>query len=340
MKTLRFALAGAGYWARPQLAGWRELAGVECVAVYNRTRSRAEALSREFGIAAVYDSVEEMLDQESLDFLDVVTSVETHAQLVCQAAARRLAVVCQKPLAVSLAEAEEMVACCRAAGVPLLVNENWRWQKPLRHLQEALQSGAIGRVFRARLDYCNSYPVFDNQPFLRELDQFILTDVGTHLLDAVRFLFGEAVALTCRTHRVTPGIRGEDAATVLLDMVSGATVSCNLSYASRLEHDRFPETFVLVEGALGSIELGPDYWLRVTTRAGTHSRRFPPPYYPWVDPRLAVVQASIVDCQRDLLDALRTGVPAATHADDNLKTLKLVFGAYDAAASGNVVRLT
>lgn len=332
-------MAGAGYWARPQLAGWRELDGVECVAVYNRTRSRAEALAREFGIPVVHDSVEAMLDGESPDFLDIVTSVETHAPLVFQAAARGLPVICQKPLAVSLREAEEMLARCHAAGVPLLVNENWRWQTPLRRLHEVLQSGTIGRVFRARVDYCNSYPVFDNQPFLRDLEQFILTDVGTHLLDAARFLFGEAVALTCRTHRVSPGIRGEDVATVLLDMASGATVTCNLSYASRLEHDRFPETMALVEGDRGAAELGPDYWLRVTTAEGTHARRCPPPHYPWVDPRLAVVQASIVDCQRDLLNALRSGAPAATRAEDNLQTLRLVFGAYESAASGHLIRL-
>ena len=339
MKTLRFAIAGAGYWSRPQLAGWRELTGVECVAIYNRTRSKAETLAREFAVPAVYDSVEELLEGESLDFLDIITSVETHAPLVFQAADRRLPVVCQKPLAVSLAEAEQMIARCRAAGVPLLVNENWRWQTPLRELHRVLVAGTIGGVFRARLDYCNSYPVFENQPFLRELEQFILTDVGTHLLDAARFLFGEAVALTCRTHQVNRGIRGEDAATVLLDMASGATVTCNLSYASRLEHDQFPETFALLEGERGSIELGPDYWLRVTTQDGTHARRCPPPYYGWVDPRLAVVQASIVDCQRDLLNALRTGAPAATDANDNLRTLKLVFAAYDSAASGDRIRL-
>ena len=43
-----------------------------------------------------------------------------------------------------------------------------------------------------------------------------------------------------------------------------------MSYASRVEHDRFPETYVLVEGERGSVELGPDYWIRVTTAQGTH----------------------------------------------------------------------
>jgi predicted dehydrogenase len=59
--TLRFAIAGTGFWSRFQLAAWRELKGAECVALYNRTRGKAEALAREFGIPAVYDDAGEML---------------------------------------------------------------------------------------------------------------------------------------------------------------------------------------------------------------------------------------------------------------------------------------
>lgn len=53
-----------------------------------------------------------------------------------------------------------------------------------------------------------------------------------------------------------------------------------LSYASKVEHDRFPETFVLIEGEKGSIELGPDYWLKTTTGEGTLAVRIEPPFYP------------------------------------------------------------
>jgi 4-hydroxy-3-polyprenylbenzoate decarboxylase len=96
-----------------------------------------------------------------------------------------------------------------------------------------------GTPFRARIDYCNSFPVFDNQPFLKELTEFILTDIGTHILDTARFLFGDVETLFCRTYRVHADIQGEDVATVMLGHVDGATVTCEMSYASRVEHDRF-----------------------------------------------------------------------------------------------------
>ena len=339
MVELRFAVLGTGFWARYQLAGWRELPGARCVALWNRTRSKAEALAAEFGVPAVYDEPARLLAAEKPDFVDIITDVDTHRRFVELAAANRIPVVCQKPLAPTPGDAEAMVAACRAAGVPLLVNENWRWQTPLRELRRIISAGEIGRVFRARIDYCNSFPVFDNQPFLKTVEQFIIADMGSHILDVARSLFGEATALNCRTCRVREDIRGEDVATVLLQMRSGATVTCNLSYASRVEHDRFPETYVFVEGTEGSVELAPDFWIRATTRNGTTARRYPPPFYSWADPRYAVVHASIVDCQRDLLRHLSGQGGAETTGDDNLKTVRLVAAAYASAAAGVTVPL-
>lgn len=344
MAPLRFAILGAGFWSHFQLAGWRELEGIECVAVYNRTRSKAEALARDFAVPAVYDDAEALLDQESLDFVDIITDVDTHSRFVHLAAQRGLPVICQKPMAPDLATAEQMVATCQAAGVPFLIHENWRWQTPIRAFKAALDSGRIGTPFRARIHYCSSFPVFDNQPALRELDQFILSDMGSHLFDAARFLFGEAHSLYCQTRHVHrdlkhEAVRGEDVATVLLSMDNDLTLTVEMSYASRTEIERFPETYIYVEGSAGFLELGPDFHLRETTAAGTHIRRVPPPRYAWADPAYDVVHSSIVACNADLLAALRGDHPAETTGEDNLKTVRLVFGSYTSAATGQAITL-
>ena len=339
MKDLRFAILGTGFWARYQLAAWREVHGARCIALYNRTPEKAHALAKEFGISTVYDSAEKLLEEEKPDFIDIITDASTHSRFVHLAAARRIPVICQKPMAPSIEEAEQMVSVCAGAGVPFSIHENWRWQAPIRALKQVLGSGGIGPIFRARIDYCNSFPVFDNQPFLRTLEHFIIADMGSHILDVARFLFGEATRVYCETHRVHRDIQGEDAASVMMQMRSGATVTCNLSYASILEQDRFPEAFMLIEGENGSVELAPDYWLRVTTKLGTQSRRCPPPFYAWADPRYALVHSSIVACHTDLLNALRNNTAPETSADDNLKTLRLVDSAYQSAAKGQAVQL-
>lgn len=337
MADLRFAILGTGFWARYQLAAWREVPGARCVALYNRTVAKAEALAREFGVPAVYSDPEELVRREQPDFLDIITDVGSHRRLVELAAAHRTPVICQKPLAPTLADARAMLAACHQAGVPLFVHENWRWQAPLRALKQVLDEGRIGRIFRARITYSNSFPVFDNQPFLKEAEQFILADIGTHILDSARMLFGEARSLYCHTTRVHPDIKGEDVATVMLGMVSGASVTCEMSYASRVEHDRFPETYVLVEGDQGAVELAPDYWIRVTTATGMLAKRFPPPFYAWADPRYALAQVAGVACNANLLAALCGKQPAETTGEDNLKTLELVFGAYNSARTGQAI---
>jgi predicted dehydrogenase len=330
---------GAGFWSRFQLAGWRELEGARCVALYNRTVSKAEALAKEFGVPAVYGDPEELLRKEKLDFVDIVTHPDTHCALVKLAAARSLPVICQKPMALSLAEAEAMVEACRRAGVPMFVNENFRWQTPIRAARDALKQGRIGRPFRARIQFNFSYPVFDNQPFLRETERFILTDVGSHLLDVARLFFGEAQSLYCHTARIHPDIKGEDVATVMMRMEEGATVLCEMSYATRGEREKYPQTLMFIEAEQGSLELEPDFWLRVTTKDGTHARRIPPRRYAWADPDFDVAHASIVACQENLLAGLRGSAAAETTGEDNLRTMRLVFSSYESAETGRIIKI-
>jgi predicted dehydrogenase len=340
MNNLRFAVLGAGFWSRYQLAAWREVGGAECVAVCDAVRAKAEARAREFSVPRVYESAAELLRQERLDFVDIISSPDTHRELVHLAAQHQIPVICQKPMAPSLADAERMVEVCRDAAVPFFVHENWRWQTPLRRLKQVLDEGQIGTPFRARLDMISGFRVFINQPFLRELEQFILSDLGTHILDVARFLCGEAQSLYCQIQRIHKDIKGEDVATVLMKMGGQTTMLVEMAYAENaLERERFPETFAFVEGDKGSVELAPDFWIRVTTQAGTWARRCPPPRYAWADPAYDVVQASMVPCLANLLQALRGHGPAETTAEDNLKTLRLVFAAYESARTGQVVCL-
>lgn len=334
---MRYAVVGAGFWVPFQIHGWLEVGAPPPVAICNRTRPKAEALAARFGIPNVYESLEEMLDRERLDFLDVATGVEAHAEAVFAAVDRRLPVVCQKPMGVDLAEARRMVQAAGEANVPFFVNENWRYQAPMRSLKRLLDRGAIGKPFRARLMFNTSFPVFVNQPALARLPQFILTDVGSHVLDCARCFFGEANSLYATTYRVND-IVGEDVATVVMAMDGCPTVTVELSYGSRLPEERFPETFAVIEGTEGSLDLRRGGRIRWTRDKGTEEIHAPSANYPWLDPAYEVVHASIVECQRDLYHALTTGATPETVAHDNLRTVELVFAAYRSADEGRLLR--
>ena len=341
MNDLRFAVFGAGFWTKFQLSGWQEIPGARCVAIYNRTRAKAEEYARSFQIPAVYDDAELLLRDEKLDFVDIVTGPETHEQFAMLALRHKLPVICQKPLAPTLAVAVRMQQAFSGEAVPLLVNENWRWQEPIRSVKHLLTEALIGSPFRARIEMISGFPVFRNQPFLRDAPQFILTDLGTHILDTCRFLFGEAASLYCRTEKVHADIAGEDVATVMLEMRNGTTVVAAMAYAENyLEEECFPQTRIFVEADRGSLELKPGYTIHVTTQVGTSVQPASPIHYPWADPAYDVVHSSIVPCQANLLRSLQGREEAETTASDNLKTLHLVHAAYESAKSGKAVHFS
>jgi predicted dehydrogenase len=350
---LKFAVLGTGFWANFQIPAWLEVGGVDLVALYNRTRSKAEAMAgrvtRDWGAVTpprVYDDPERMFCSEKLDFVDIITEVPAHAPLVHLAAKHGVPVICQKPMASDFETACGMVAACRKAGVPFFVHENFRWQTPIRELKRVLDAGEIGRPFRARIQLIFYKPfVFENQPMLKQLEKLALADVGSHLFDVARFLFGEPESIYCQTYRTRPDIAGEDVASATLRCIlpesGGAPLICNcdMSYSSRTEHEQFPQTLLYVEGTQGTVELAPDFWLRLTTDRGTFARRAPPKRYAWADPDYAVVHSSIVPCNADLWGALCCGRNAETTGEDNLKTVRLVQRAYDSAARNETVRV-
>lgn len=337
MKTLRCAVLGAGFWANFQIPAWLELEGVELVAVVDPAKSKAEALALKYGVPSVYDDVQKLLNTEKLDFVDIITDVDTHAMLAEAAARKGIAVICQKPMAPTLSEAVRMVEVCRSNKVPFFVHENFRWQTPIRKLKSLLDRGTIGRVFKARVTFCSAFPVFDNQPFLADLKEFILTDIGSHILDICRFLFGEVDTLLCHTYSINPKIKGEDVANVLMKMHTGMTCYAEMSYASILPYESFPQTFVLVEGESGSIELTKEYRIRVSTRKGTEEMTAEPVTHPWADPEYSLIHSSIVDCNRDILNALKGQANAETTGTDNLETVRLIHAAYASSRNDQLI---
>lgn len=339
MNKLRFAVIGTGFWATYQIPAWMELEGIELVALYNRTKSKAEVIADKFDVPRVYDNVEKLLNTEKLDFVDIITDVDTHATFTEMAAKKKIAVICQKPMAANLSQARKMVTLCDQTNTRLFIHENWRWQAPIRKVKEVINSNVIGNVFKARVTFCSGFPVFENQPFLAELDEFILTDIGSHILDVCRFLFGEVNTLQCHTSTVNPKIKGEDVANVFMKMQNGISCYAEMSYASILEYEPFPQTFILIEGSHGSIHLIKDCELRITTREKTTTISAKPKMYSWVDPTYDLVHSSIVDCNRNILNALTGKAVAETTGKDNLETVRLVHASYASAKANELIEM-
>lgn len=329
------ALIGCGFFARNHLQAWRQLPGVQITALCDADPQRLQAAAAEFGVERTYHSAAELLQAEPLDFVDIATTVASHRSLVEMAAGAGVAAICQKPFAASLEDAQAMVQACRAAGVPLMVHENFRWQTPIQAVRRVLASGQIGTPFWGRVSFRSAFDVFSGQPYLATDARFILQDLGIHIIDIARCLFGEVEVLSASTRRVNPRIAGEDVATLLMQHAGGLTSVVDCSYATSLPQELFPQTLVEVDGSEGSLRLGADYQLVVHRRGGpTTQTRCEPPLHAWASRPWHNIQDSVLNIQAHWLDCLRQGIPPQTSGEDNLRTLALVEAAYASAAQG------
>ena len=331
----RGALVGCGFFAQNHLHAWGMIEGADIVAVCDVDESRAKAYAEKFGIAKAYVDAEMMLETETPDFIDVATQPHTHLELTQRVAKHGVNIICQKPLAPSLEEAKRIVDACQ--NVTFMVHENFRWQRPMLELKRA--AAHLGDLFFGRVHFRSAYDVYANQPYLATDERFILYDLGVHLFDLARFFFGEADTLTCHTQRVNPDIVAEDVATALLKMRSGAHVVVDMSYASRLEREAFPQTLVELEGAKGSAKLDIDYQLSLTTASGTEHSDVSPRAFDWTPAPVTAIPESVLNIQRHFIDCLERGGVPDTSGEDNLKTLGLTFGAYRSAAEGKLIKL-
>lgn len=337
-KKTKLAVIGCGFWAQYQISAWKELQDVEIVAVCDSDHIKAENTANRHGIKKYYSDSAKLFANETIDFVDIISSIPSHAPLVHQAAAAGVAVICQKPMAEDFETCQQMVNACKEAGVSFFIHENFRWQTPIRACKQFIEEGRIGTPFKARLTFCSGFPVFDNQPALAELEQFIISDLGVHILDMSRFLFGDAARIYCQIQKINPSIKGEDVANMLLTMKNGVNCFIEISYASKLEQETFPQTLILIEGTEGSVRL--DYNHAITlTRKGAASKKTQadPPDYPWADPDYALIHSSVVECNKNILGALKGQHAGETTAEDNLKTMELVFLAYESADKNQVI---
>jgi predicted dehydrogenase len=341
--VIGFALLGAGYAARIQLACWQEIPGATVIGVWNRSAERARTLAAEFGVPS-FDDLDTLLAQSAVDAVDIATAVETHCDYAQQAAASGKHVLCQKPLAPSFAEAEAIVRDCEAAGVRLMVNENWRWRPWYRATRDLLDRGVIGQPFSLRLASRSAAAVatperppqslFARQPFLRRMRPLIVLELGPHHFDIVRFLFGEPEDIYARTLKVTPAehVAGEEVATALFgypDRLAQVELSwASLGYAV----DAVNPDVLAIEGTEGSLFVDHDGQVRVSHRDGRHERIA----IDTTDAYRRSWRAALVH----FAECLESGAPFETSGADNLHTLRLIFTAYDSAATHQVISIT
>lgn len=268
VEPIRVAVVGCGYFADFHHDAWARLEAegrVRVVAVCDRDPGKAARAAAMHVRAGVFDDAAAMLDRCAPCLVDIVTPPDTHAALVGLCAERRVDVLCQKPLAPTLGQAEALVQRAETAGIQLIVHENFRFQPWYAEARRLIEAGRFGRIhgiaFRLRPGDGQGADAYRaRQPYFRTMPRFLIHETGIHFVDTFRMLMGEVTAVTAALRRVNPAIKGEDAGYVLFEFAAGAT---GLFDANRLndhaaENPRLTMGEMWLEGERGVLRLDGD----------------------------------------------------------------------------------
>lgn len=290
-------------------------------AVMVRDQARAEAIANEFGAAAAYHRVDALLADPAVTAVYIATPLDTHRELVLAAAAAGKHILLEKPMALSVAEADEMLAAAADAGVRLAVCFPLRHTHAVRKLREWITAGELGELTYLRLQLAKWYPL---EPDAWRADPArggggVLMDLGSHLLDLARWLAGPLTELRAVATQRAWATAVEDTSLVVGRHDSGAMSVLEVSFA--------------VHGSDNACEVyGTRGWVRVTAAHGTTvARRIVAGQEEEIElPPVNVYAAELLDFSR----ALRSGEPTATTGEDGRANVADLARAYRSLREG------
>ena len=356
-ERVRVGVVGTSWWADllylPSLTSHPQ---AEVVAVCGRDRERAEALARKYGVPEVFADYRAMIQRAGLHALVVSTPDDLHHPIAMQALDAGLHVLCEKPLALSVAQARELYERAEAAGVRHMVLYTYRWLPPYQLVRDLLDRGYLGRIYHCDMRYVGG---FGRDPADRwRLDpqraRGVVGDIGSHMIDLARWYIGDVAKvsahLTSFVGRV--GAQGQrlegtnDSAILTLLFQNGAQAAIRLSSVVHIG-DRGQEQHVVLSGEAGTLEIRQTfahaevYGARHDEQHFTRLLALDYPQDPGAQPMTAMLapfQAQAIG-PRLFIEAIVENRPVAPNFYDGLQTQVVIDAAFQSHQSGGWVTL-
>lgn len=238
MGSLRFALVGCGRIAKrhSELLGHKQIPGAQLAAVCDVVPSRAASIGKQFGVPT-YSDMHEMMEREAVDVAVVLTESGLHAEHVVALARHGKHIMVEKPMALTLGDADRMIAACDAAQVRLFVVKQNRLNVPVVKLRQALEAGRFGKLVMGtvRVRWCRdqSYYKQDKWRGTWALDGGVLTNQASHHVDLLEWMMGDVESVFAMSRTALVDIETEDTAVVALRFMSGALGVIEATTAAR-----------------------------------------------------------------------------------------------------------
>jgi predicted dehydrogenase len=340
-KDFRIGLVGAGFIVREcHLAAYRDV-GFNPYAIASRQREHAESVAQMYKIPHVYDSWQDLVNDEKIEILDIAVPPDCQLAIVREAVKQKhiKGILCQKPLAMNLAEAKEIVSLCRAAGIKCGVNSNMRYDPSIRALKTLLNNDILGLPVLATIEM-RAIPHW--QGFLQKYDRIEILNMGIHHIDSFRYLFGDPrkiTALARRDPRTTfKHIDGISQYTFKYDneLMAGSLDDVWAWAGEGSEKDFYIKWRVVGEDGLAE---GRIFWYAEKPTPSTI--KFTSKKYPntWIEPVLNRIwfPDAFRGTMAQLLCAVEDNRAPEISGEDNLHTMAAVEGCYRSIAEERTI---
>lgn len=326
-----------------QLEAYR-LAGFTVGAIASRTVEKTRTIAARYDIAKVHETPDALMADESIEILDIAYPPDLQPDLIRTALQKPhiKAILAQKPLALSLAEAISLRDEAEASGKILSINQNMRYDQSMRVLKQILDAGDLGEVVFAQIDM---HAVPHWQPFLAQYDRLTLSNMSVHHLDVLRHLFGEPTEITTQS-RTDPRTRFDHKDGICVSTLKFPSGVMALSledvWSGPREEGYDDDIFISwrVEG-LDGVAKGTIGWpdgkpstLSYNSTRTTGGK--------WVTPKWETTwfPHAFIGVMEQLQYALRTGTKPVLTCADNIKTLALVEAGYLSMAEKRTIALS
>jgi predicted dehydrogenase len=335
-KDFRIGILGSGFIVNDcHLVSYRK-AGFNPVAIASRSRENAAKVAARHSIPKVHDTYEQLLDDSSIEVLDIAVPPNAQLALINAACERKTVkgILAQKPLGMNYAEALQAVELCAQAGITLAVNQNMRYDQSVRAAKTLLENGTLGEPVFATIDM-RGVPHF--MPWQEELGWVTLRIMSIHHIDCLRYWFGDPEGIYCstRTDPRTQFPHTDGICTYILEYKNGLRCVVIDDIWTGPAKEGCPGDIGIqwrIEGlkglAIGDIGWCKDPYTSPSTirYASKGDKAFHEPR--WTESWFPDAFAGTMG---QLLIALETGKEPAISGRDNLKTMALVDAAYASA---------
>jgi myo-inositol 2-dehydrogenase/D-chiro-inositol 1-dehydrogenase len=238
MQKTKVAILGAGFIADIHLESYhRFVPEAEVVAVYARNAEKAKAFAEKYQIEKWYNELDDIIQNSGCEVVDICLPNFLHFDAAMKAAAAGKHIIIEKPLAITIEEADEMIAACKKAGVKLMYAEELCFAPKYERVRQLVNEGAFGEIYMLKQCEKHSGPHTDWFYDINLAGGGVLMDMGCHAFGWFRWMLKNAKAKSVYASMSTVlhkgRTKGEDNSVVIVEFENGVTAIAESSWAKQ-----------------------------------------------------------------------------------------------------------